>query len=190
MLRIIQMVDSCLPSNLRKLTSQIPHKIAWALSNQIFAPKLNTFEPHQNQTSPSQSSYITLQNTINQRKQSFAQRKTSMATTFLSPISSHISVTSENREMGILSNGLSHSSFLPGVKPFSSSTSSRQTKPMLNRRLFKSPCAQKSSLEHIPKQFRQDNLKDGCEFFIFFHFIIPYISESSYFFFYLFEGLC
>lgn len=84
-----------------------------------------------------------------------------MATTFLSPISSHISVTSENREMGILSHGLSHSSFLPGVKPFSSSTSSRQTKPMLNRRLFKSPCAQKSSLDHIPKQFRQDNLKDG-----------------------------
>lgn len=87
-----------------------------------------------------------------------------MATTFFSPISTHISVNTENPEMGITSNGLSQSSFLVGTKPFSASTrfsSSIQVKPVLNRRLFKSPCAQKSSFDHIPKQFRQDNLKDG-----------------------------
>ncbi|CAO2842070.1 unnamed protein product [Amaranthus hypochondriacus] len=89
-----------------------------------------------------------------------------MATAFLSPISTHISIPTQgqNREVGVASNGLSQSSFLVGTKPISSSTlfsTSLQPKPSFNRRLFKSPCAQKSSFDHIPHKFRQDNLKDG-----------------------------
>lgn len=90
-----------------------------------------------------------------------------MATAFLSPISTtHLSTpttTTENRESSV-SNGPSKSSFLLGSKPFSASatlfSSAHQQKARLHRRL-KPVCAQKSPLENIPKQFRQENLKDG-----------------------------
>lgn len=86
-----------------------------------------------------------------------------MATALLSPISSPTAhISPENRESSV-SNGLPKSSFLLGSSRFSASTtlfaSSIQAKARFSRK-FK-PCAQKSSLDHIPKQFRQENLKDG-----------------------------
>jgi len=92
-----------------------------------------------------------------------------MATAFLSPVLSattHIQpVTSENRE-SIITNGLPKSSFLLGSSDLPASatlrSSSLQGKAAVSRKFR--VCAQKSSLDHIPKQFRQENLKDGCEF--------------------------
>lgn len=86
-----------------------------------------------------------------------------MATAFLSHIFSattHIQpVTAENCE-SIIRNGLPKSAFL---FDFAASTalcsSSLQGKAAVSRK-FKI-CAHKSSLDHIPKQFRQENLKDG-----------------------------
>ncbi|GMH23712.1 hypothetical protein Nepgr_025555 [Nepenthes gracilis] len=85
-----------------------------------------------------------------------------MATGFLSPITGYMPVNTENREV-VTINGVSKSSFLPTTKPLSSSpmiSFSCQTK-IRGRNRFKAPCAQKSSLDHIPKQFRRENLKDG-----------------------------
>ena len=103
-----------------------------------------------------------------------------MATAFLSPIlfaTSHVqSVTAENCE-SIIKNGLPKSAFLFANSDFAASTtlcsSSLQGKAAVSRK-FKI-CAHKSSFDHIPKQFRQENLKDGGEFVShFLHiFIIP-----------------
>ncbi|KAL9242126.1 hypothetical protein vseg_016158 [Gypsophila vaccaria] len=82
-----------------------------------------------------------------------------MATTLFSPISTlSFTTTSENHEMGLVSK----SSFLLGTQPFCASILSVYgNSSHTRRRCFKSPCAQNSSFQHIPKQFRQDNLKDG-----------------------------
>uniref|UniRef100_A0A7C8ZK22 ATP-dependent Clp protease proteolytic subunit n=1 Tax=Opuntia streptacantha TaxID=393608 RepID=A0A7C8ZK22_OPUST len=89
-----------------------------------------------------------------------------MATAFLSPVLSattHIQpVTSENRE-SIITNGLPKSSFLLGSSDLSASatlrSSSLQGKAAVSRKFR--VCAQNPSFDHIPKQFRQENLKDG-----------------------------
>lgn len=89
-----------------------------------------------------------------------------MATAFLSPIFSATTyvqpVTAENCE-SIIRNGLPKSAFLFANSDFAASTtlcsSSLQGKAAVSRK-FKI-CAHKSSFDHIPKQFRQENLKDG-----------------------------
>ncbi|GAB4838343.1 hypothetical protein Ancab_027873 [Ancistrocladus abbreviatus] len=85
-----------------------------------------------------------------------------MATAFVPPITTHLPAN-ENREVLIASNGVSKSSFLRTTKllsPLPSYSISRRSKS-LERKWFKGTCLKKSSSDHIPKQFRQENLQDG-----------------------------
>ncbi|GMY38672.1 ATP-dependent Clp protease proteolytic subunit-related protein 1, chloroplastic [Fagus crenata] len=81
-----------------------------------------------------------------------------MATSLLSPLSAPLSSTiDDSRALGP-SHGLQKSPFLQGTNLLSAlpSASSRRS---LTRRCFRSPIAQ--SLDRIPKQFKEENLKDG-----------------------------
>lgn len=71
----------------------------------------------------------------------------------LSSISS--TTTVDSRELGANS---AASTFLHNAKLL---FAGKPRKTVVRRCGFKSPVARKS-LDHIPKQFRQDNLKDGC----------------------------
>ncbi|KAL8166553.1 hypothetical protein V2J09_008052 [Rumex salicifolius] len=89
-----------------------------------------------------------------------------MATSVLSPISSAAlpSNSEESLRAGI-SGRLSASSFLPTTKPFAAPPSSgtRQSSTNGARRWFVAPRAQKKSFDHVPKQFREENLKEGLK---------------------------
>jgi hypothetical protein len=85
----------------------------------------------------------------------------SMATSLLSPLSAPPSSTvEESRVFGQVgtSLGLQRSPFLHGTKLFSASFAHPRNSTA--RRCFRSPLAK--SLDHIPKQFREENIKDGC----------------------------
>ena len=82
-----------------------------------------------------------------------------MATSFLSPLSAPPSSTIDDfRAFG----QVGPSPFLQGAKLFSAFPSPSSFRRTITRRCFRSPFAQ--SLDHIPKKFREENLKDGCEF--------------------------
>lgn len=74
----------------------------------------------------------------------------------LSPLSS--SPIFENREMG---SGvyLQSSSFVHNTKLIFGVCSSKK---IVQRCCFRTLAASANSFDHIPKQFRQENLKDGC----------------------------
>ncbi|KAL4615243.1 hypothetical protein ACB092_07G109700 [Castanea dentata] len=79
-----------------------------------------------------------------------------MATSFLSPLSAPPSSTIDDfRAFG----QVGPSPFLQGTKLFSAFPSPSSFRRTITRRCFMSPFAQ--SLDHIPKKFRQENLKDG-----------------------------
>ncbi|GAB4853438.1 ATP-dependent Clp protease proteolytic subunit-protein 1, chloroplastic [Ancistrocladus abbreviatus] len=82
-----------------------------------------------------------------------------MTTASLSPIATHLSANTENREILTAVNGVSKSSFLQTTKLLPSSPSLSFIRRRKNG--VKATCAQKSSLDHIPGQFRRENLKDG-----------------------------
>ncbi|KAF5444309.1 hypothetical protein F2P56_036795 [Juglans regia] len=84
-----------------------------------------------------------------------------MATSLLCPLSALPSSTIEDpRASGQVgpSLGLQKSTFLHGTKLFSASLV-HPTRRSIARRCFCSPLAK--SLDHIPKHFREENLKDG-----------------------------
>lgn len=88
----------------------------------------------------------------------------SMATSLLCPLSALSSSTIEDPrasgQMGPSMGLLQKSTFLHGTKLFSASVV-HPTRRSIARRCFSSPLAK--SLDHIPKHFREENLKDGCE---------------------------
>lgn len=79
-----------------------------------------------------------------------------MATSLLSPLSSL------TKELPAPTPALPKSSFLSHTKFFNFTPSSR-TKLRVERCYITSRA---ESLDHVPKQFREQNLKDGCEFSI------------------------
>lgn len=84
-----------------------------------------------------------------------------MATSLLSHLSAPPSPTIDNyqgRQAGAFNSGIPNT-FLHGTKVFSATPSS--SRRLAAQRRFKSAYAKAS--EHIPKQFRQENLKDGRE---------------------------
>lgn len=107
----------------------------------------------------------------------------SMATSLISSLSTPSSLA---RQLGP-SIEFPNSSFLHGTKLFCEPSSflalSGRERPT-SRRFFVSPSAK--SLDHIPKQFREQNLKDGCESclslqFSCFHFNGALVSYSKYY---------
>ncbi|KAJ6345736.1 hypothetical protein OIU78_008401, partial [Salix suchowensis] len=80
-----------------------------------------------------------------------------MATSLLSPL------VAPNPELAHPSTGLQHkSSFLPSTNLFLLSNPRNQRVLQQQRCCYyKSPSASGNSLNHIPTQFREENLKDG-----------------------------
>ncbi|KDP44483.1 hypothetical protein JCGZ_16316 [Jatropha curcas] len=76
-----------------------------------------------------------------------------MATSLLSQLSA------PTPELASPSSGLPKSSFLPNTKLFFLTNSRKQR--LFQQRCFRAPSASGKSLNHIPNQFRQENLKDG-----------------------------
>ena len=77
------------------------------------------------------------------------------------PTAPFIDDSAASRQLGS-SSVFPKSSFLHGTNLSTFSPPSiAHAKRRVARRCFKSPFAK--SLDHIPKQFRQENLKDGCE---------------------------
>ena len=86
-----------------------------------------------------------------------------MAASLLSPL------TVPNPETVGPNIGASKSSFLSSTKLFLL-TKPHPRKPTAQR-CYKSPFAK--SIDHIPKQFRQQNLKDGCQFLHSYLYLLP-----------------